>query len=107
MHGLQALGVGDLRVCGPAELLPELSAGSGVSVHTELDSALEGVDVVIGLRLQKERMEQAMIPGEAEYFRRYGLTAERMRRAARDAIVMHPGPMNRGIERIRSRRRFW
>ena len=96
MHGLLALGVGELRMCGPAELLPESLPGA--LVFEDLDQALEGADVVMALRLQKERMAQAMIPGEAEYFRRYGLTQERIRRAARDAIVMHPGPMNRGIE---------
>jgi aspartate carbamoyltransferase catalytic subunit len=96
LHGLLALGVGELRVCGPAELMPD--SVPGAEVHDDLDRALEGVDVVMTLRLQKERMAQAMIPGEAEYFRRYGLTPERMQRAARDAIVMHPGPMNRGIE---------
>jgi aspartate carbamoyltransferase catalytic subunit len=98
MHGLQALGVGELRVCGPEELLPPPPERRGFEVHTDLDQALEGVDVVIALRLQKERMEQALIPGEVEFFRRYGLSSERMRRAARDVIVMHPGPMNRGVE---------
>ena len=96
LHGLRALGAGDLRVCGPAELMPE--SVPGAEVFDDVDRALEGADVVMALRLQKERMAQAMIPGEAEYFRRYGLTAERMRKAARDAIVMHPGPMNRGVE---------
>jgi aspartate carbamoyltransferase catalytic subunit len=98
MHALAALGVGELRVCGPERLMPTDLERRGVQVHTDLDAALEGVDVVIMLRLQKERMEQAMVPSEAEYFALYGLTPERLRRARADAIVMHPGPMNRGVE---------
>ncbi len=98
MHALATLGVGELRVCGPERLMPADLERRGVQVHHDLDAALDGVDVVIMLRLQKERMEQAMVPSEAEYHAIYGLTAERLRRARADAIVMHPGPMNRGVE---------
>jgi aspartate carbamoyltransferase catalytic subunit len=96
MHVLAALGVGELRVCGPDALLPATIPGAKRSC--DLDAALDGVDVVMMLRLQKERMEAALIPGAEDYAAGYGLTRERLRRAKPDAIVMHPGPMNRGIE---------
>ncbi|MEQ8662136.1 MAG: aspartate carbamoyltransferase catalytic subunit, partial [Gammaproteobacteria bacterium] len=70
----------------------------GVSVHHDLDEGIAGVDVVIMLRLQQERMQSALLPSGHEYFHTYGLTPKRLRRAARDAIVMHPGPINRGVE---------
>ena len=97
LDALSALGVGTLRVCGPPALLPE-SVPNGVERHDDLDRAVEGADVVMMLRLQKERMAQALLPGDAEYHARYGLTPARLARAKRDAIVMHPGPMNRGVE---------
>jgi aspartate carbamoyltransferase catalytic subunit len=96
MHALATLGVGELRVCGPDSLLPPTIAGAQRSC--DLDAALDGVDVVMTLRLQKERMDAALIPGAEDYAARFGLTRERLRRAKPDAIVMHPGPMNRGIE---------
>ncbi len=96
LHALRTLGVRDLRVCAPRELLPE--ALDGCRVEHDLDRALDGADVVMMLRLQKERMETALIPSEREYFQRYGLDARRLARAKPDAIVMHPGPMNRGVE---------
>jgi len=95
---LATLGTGEIRVCAPPQLLPERIEQPGVVIFDDLDHALDGVDVVIMLRLQKERMQHALIESEADYFHRYGLTPERLRRARRDAIVMHPGPMNRGVE---------
>jgi aspartate carbamoyltransferase catalytic subunit len=69
-----------------------------VTRFDDFDAALKDVDVVVMLRLQKERMAEALVPSEAEYFRRFGLSTERLGRAKPDAIVMHPGPMNRGVE---------
>ncbi len=97
IHALLALGVGELRLCGPATMLPD-AVPAGCRVFEHADTAVEGADVLITLRLQKERMESGMVPSEAEYFRDYGLSRERMARAKPDAIAMHPGPMNRGIE---------
>lgn len=95
---LGILGVGELRVVGPRTLLPPSIEEFGVCVHTDLDRGLEDVDVVIMLRLQRERMRGALLPSEGEYFQRYGLSAERLRRAKPGCLVMHPGPMNRGVE---------
>ena len=97
MHALLALGVGELRICGPAALLPE-EADPRVKVCHDFDRALRDVDAVIMLRIQRERMEQAMVPGERDYACGYGLDEARLRHAKPDAIVMHPGPMNRGVE---------
>ena len=97
IHALTTLGIGELRVCGPRALLPE-DIDPRVRVFEDIDRAVVDADVVMMLRLQKERMEHALVPGEAEYFARYGLSSERLGRAKRDAIVMHPGPMNRGVE---------
>jgi len=98
VHGLQALGAGEIRLCGPSALLPEAADFPGCTLSGDLDAALEGVDAVIMLRIQKERIEH--LPGfdEAEYFARFGLDRHRLALARADAIVMHPGPMNRGIE---------
>lgn len=98
IHALKALGVNDVRVVGPKTLIPADIESLGVRVFDDLKPGLDGVDVIIMLRLQKERMISASIPSESEYFRRYGLTAVRLRMANPDAIVMHPGPINRGIE---------
>ncbi len=95
---LRALGTGEIRVAAPRTLLPAGMEHTGVRVFDQLEPALEGADVVITLRLQRERMQGAHLPSEAEYFRYYGLTAARMRLAQPDAIVMHPGPINRGVE---------
>lgn len=97
MHALLALGIGELRICGPAALMPE-ALDPRVRVFEDFDQALRDVDAVIMLRLQRERMEQAAVPGERAYFSSYGLSSERLRCARPDAIVMHPGPMNRGVE---------
>lgn len=98
IHALKTLGVNDVRVIGPKTLMPADIESLGVRVFDDLKDGLDGVDVIIMLRLQKERMISASIPSESEYFRRYGLTVARLRLAKPDAIVMHPGPINRGIE---------
>jgi aspartate carbamoyltransferase catalytic subunit len=98
VHALRALGVRDIRLCAPAQLLPETAEFGDCRVFDDFDAALDGVNVAIMLRLQKERIEAAAIPSEAEYFQRYGLSAQRLQRAAQDCLVMHPGPMNRGVE---------
>lgn len=98
MQALQALRVGELRICAPATLLPPAAESLGAQVFTELDDALAGADVVIALRLQRERMQGPYLPSEGEYFRRYGITAVRLARANADCLVMHPGPMQRGVE---------
>ncbi len=97
IHALKTLGVRDLRLAAPSQLLvPELhSVGQ---VFDNIDQAIEGADVVMMLRLQKERMDQALIASDAAYFAEWGLTPERLARARPDAIVMHPGPMNREVE---------
>jgi aspartate carbamoyltransferase catalytic subunit len=82
----------ELRLAGPPELMPE-----GIPLLT-VDEAIEGADVVMMLRVQRERLEQDLGDRPGEYLSRYGLTAERLARAAPDAVVMHPGPMNRGVE---------
>jgi aspartate carbamoyltransferase catalytic subunit len=97
MHALLTLGVGELRVCGPRALLPD-RLDPRVRVFDDLDRALVDVDAVVMLRLQKERMEQALIPSTGEYFAQWGLSSARLALAKRDAIVMHPGPMNREVE---------
>ncbi len=98
IHALNTLLTGEVRVIAPPTLLPKEAESLGVRVFHDLDAGLEDVDVVIMLRLQKERMSGALLPSEAEYYRLYGLTTERLKRARPDAIVMHPGPANRGIE---------
>ena len=98
IHALNLLNTAEVRVIAPRTLLPVETEALGVSVYEDLESGLTDVDVVIMLRLQKERMRGALLPSEKEYFRSYGLTQERLRRAKSDAIVMHPGPANRGVE---------
>ena len=87
-----------VRLCGPATLLPSGLQDTGALVTTDMDAALEGADVVMMLRLQTERMEGGFVPSAREYRALYGLTAERLARAKPEALVMHPGPMNRGVE---------
>jgi aspartate carbamoyltransferase catalytic subunit len=98
VHALRALGVRDLRVCAPVQLLPEPAEFPECRIFHNFDEALDGANVAIMLRLQKERMQAAAIPSEAEYFERFGLSTQRLQRAAPDCLVMHPGPMNRGVE---------
>ena len=98
IRALRALGVPEIRVIAPRTLLPTAVERLGVAPHTEMRTGLDGVDVVMMLRLQLERMNGALIPSEQEYFNLYGLTSEKLAYAKRDAIVLHPGPMNRGLE---------
>ncbi len=98
IHALKTLGTEDIRIVGPETLLPSEIENLGVRIFHNFDQALQDLDVIIMLRLQTERMRGALLPSADEYYSRYGLTTERLRLAASDAIVMHPGPTNRGIE---------
>jgi len=98
LHALRALGAGEIRVCGPAPLLPDDDTLAGCTVTHDLDAALDGVDAVMMLRLQRERMEEGLVASLDDYHRDYGLTEPRLRRASPQAVVLHPGPMNRGVE---------
>jgi aspartate carbamoyltransferase catalytic subunit len=98
IHALNILGVPEVRAIGPQTLVPAEAAGLGVHIYHSLEEGLRDVDVVIMLRLQRERMEGALLPSEHEYFVRYGLTTDKLALAKPDAIVMHPGPINRGVE---------
>lgn len=97
-QALAALGVGELRIAGPAHLLPPAAEFSGATRYEDVDAAVAGVDVLMALRIQRERMESPHIPDQSSYAREFGITSERLRRANKGAIVMHPGPMNRGVE---------
>jgi len=98
IHALRALGTEDIRVIGPPALLPDELDAWGLQAFHDMDAGLRDADVVIMLRLQKERMQEEAVPGPAEYFADWGLTPERLARARPDAIVMHPGPTNREVE---------
>ena len=98
IHALTTLGVPEVRVIGPRTLLPGHVEQLGVQVHHDMVEGLRDVDVIIMLRLQSERMDGALLPSPQEFFKYYGLTPEKLAHARPDAIVMHPGPMNRGIE---------
>ena len=98
LHALRTLGTGEIRVCGPAELLPQDATLQGCEVGDDFNAMLEGVDAVMMLRLQRERMEEGLVASLEDYHAQYGLTVERLRRAAPDAVVLHPGPINRGVE---------
>jgi aspartate carbamoyltransferase catalytic subunit len=98
IHALKTLGVPDLRVIGPKTLVPAQVERLGVRVFSDMAAGLEGCDVVIMLRLQSERMNGALLPSAGEFFKCYGLNADKLALARPDAIVMHPGPMNRGVE---------
>lgn len=87
-----------VRLIGPPTLMPAGIADFGVEVFEDMAEGLQDVDVVMMLRLQRERMDGGFIPSEREYYHRYGLDADKLRHAKPDAIVMHPGPMNRGVE---------
>jgi len=97
-HVFSKLGVRDVRLAAPPALMPESDEFAGCSRHPQLASALSGADVMMMLRIQRERMGAADLPEGEEYFAAWGLTAERLALARPDAIVMHPQPMNRGIE---------
>jgi aspartate carbamoyltransferase catalytic subunit len=97
LYGLTRLGA-NVTLCGPDTLLPREFADSGARLETNCDVAVEGADVVMMLRLQSERMDGVYLPGVREYSALYGLNARRLAKAKPGAIVMHPGPMNRGVE---------
>jgi len=98
IQALSILGVGEIRVIGPKTLLPTDCQSLGVHVYHDMEEGLQDVDVVIMLRLQNERMQGALLPSAREYYKSYGLTEEKLSFAKPDAIVMHPGPINRGVE---------
>ena len=98
IHALTTLGVPEVRVIAPKTLLPPQVERLGVRVFNDIGRGLKDVDVVIMLRLQNERMRGALLPSPQEYFKYYGLTQDKLALAKPDAIVMHPGPMNRGVE---------
>lgn len=98
IHALSILGVPDIRAIGPQTLLPAELEKMGVSVYHSMREGLKDVDVVMMLRLQNERMQGALLPSASEYFQKFGLNTERLSYAKPDAIVMHPGPLNRAVE---------
>lgn len=98
IEALNTLGVSEVRVIAPHTLMPGNIHSMGVHPYHEMEAGIRDADVVIMLRLQKERMQGAFIPSENEYFRLFGLTEERQGLLADDAIIMHPGPINRGVE---------
>jgi aspartate carbamoyltransferase catalytic subunit len=98
IHALSTLGVEEIRAIGPKTLIPAEAHTLGVHVHHDLRAGLRDIDVIIMLRLQHERMRGAFLPSEHEYFQLYGLTEAKLELAKPDAIIMHPGPINRGVE---------
>jgi aspartate carbamoyltransferase catalytic subunit len=98
IHALTTLGVPEIRAVGPKTLVPGDLREMGVRVCHDMAEGIKGADVIIMLRLQNERMSGAMLPSAGEFFKNYGLTAEKLALAKPDAIVMHPGPINRGVE---------
>ena len=98
IHALTTLATGEVRVVAPKSLVPAGIEKMGVNVFHRMEEGIADADVVIMLRLQRERMQTALLPSEREFFKLYGLTQERMALAKPDAIVMHPGPINRGVE---------
>jgi aspartate carbamoyltransferase catalytic subunit len=98
IHALNILSVAELRVVGPRTLIPPGIEALGVRVFYDLKAGLRDVDIVIMLRVQHERMQGALLPSAHEYFNMYGLTEDKLKLAKPDVIVMHPGPINRGVE---------
>ena len=98
IHGLTTLGTPEVRVVGPRTLIPSHVESMGVRAYSDMRAGLKDCDVVVMLRLQSERMKGAFLPSAGEYFKHYGLTTEKLALAKPDVIVMHPGPMNRGVE---------
>ncbi len=98
IHALRGLEADEIRVIGPKTLIPDAIEDMGARVFHNMEKGLSGVDVVIMLRLQRERMNSALLPSENEFYRLYGLTTDKLAFAKPDAIVMHPGPINRGVE---------
>ena len=97
-QALRTLGVAELRLVAPEALMPAESEMPGAVRYTDIEQGMRDADVVMTLRIQKERMNAAAIPDTGAYFKQFGLTPERLALARPDAIVMHPGPMNRGTE---------
>ncbi len=97
IHLLSTLGA-EIRLVCPATLLPDAIDAMGVEIHTNLEQGIKGVDIVMMLRLQTERMQGTETPSKREYFNMFGLDRQKLIRAAPDALIMHPGPMNRGVE---------
>jgi len=98
IHAFTTLGCAEVRVVGPRTLIPSDLSQLGVKVFHSLEEGIRDCDVVIALRLQNERMSGALLPSSQEYFKNFGLTTVRLQAAKPDAIVMHPGPINRGVE---------
>jgi aspartate carbamoyltransferase catalytic subunit len=98
IHALRTLGASEIRVIAPKTLLPRHIEAMGVKVFTDMRQGLQDVDVIMMLRLQKERMTSALLPSESEFYKLYGMTTEKLAYARPDAVVMHPGPINRGVE---------
>ena len=98
IHALTTLGVPEVRVIAPKTLLPTHVEQMGVHIYHDMAQGLRDVDVVMMLRLQNERMQGAALPSAQEYFKYYGLNQDKLALAKTDAIVLHPGPMNRGVE---------
>ena len=98
IHALRILGAAEIRIIAPVTLLPAHIEDLGVKVFHDAKQGLKDVDVVIMLRLQKERMQSALLPSENEFYRLYGLNTEKLAWAKPEALVMHPGPINRGVE---------
>jgi aspartate carbamoyltransferase catalytic subunit len=97
IYALTKLGA-KVRLIGPPTLVPDCLKDLGVGIYSDMHAGLEAVDVIMMLRIQLERQGKGFFPSTHEYFRNWGLTAARLARAKEDAIIMHPGPMNRGIE---------
>ena len=97
IYAMERVGI-EVRVAGPATMLPRFIDRLGVAVYTDLERAIADVDVIMMLRLQLERQQASLFPSLREYSRLFGLTAERLKAARSDALIMHPGPINRGVE---------
>ena len=98
ISALQTLGVKDIRVCAPRTLLPKGIERFGVTVYEDMNDCVRDCDVIMGLRIQNERIGSPLLASSSEYYKHYGITPERVALAKPDALVMHPGPMNRGVE---------
>ncbi|MBO9471443.1 aspartate carbamoyltransferase catalytic subunit [Endozoicomonas sp. G2_2] len=98
IHALRTLGTTDIRVVGPRRFLPDNADALGVTATGDIAEGLDGADVVMGLRIQRERIAGDALEGVADYHERFGLTVNNLAHAKTDALVMHPGPINRGVE---------
>ncbi|MGQ0802226.1 MAG: aspartate carbamoyltransferase catalytic subunit, partial [Pseudomarimonas sp.] len=98
LHALRALGTGEIALAAPAALLPDAATAIGCRIFENADDAIRDADVIITLRLQRERMDEGLVPSLEAFYNDWGLSPQRLLLARKDAIVMHPGPMNRGVE---------